>query len=399
MKQRKRWWIVGAVLGALVLAGSMSVRAQTLEERVQKLEKHVGEGLPDWLHKFKLSGDLRLRYQRDDRDADGQNFPERDRGRYRARLNVTAQVVEQIKVIIGLASGSDDPRSTNETFDDSFSSKGVNIDLAYAEYRPVKWIKILGGKMKNPIWRPSDLLWDSDIRPEGGAGSLQYKLLPEMTVFFTVAGFVLDEDSSEDEPLMIPVQGGLDAKLAQVFRVKLAVTYYEFIDVEDSVLEFSEGSNTLTSDPDPVLRYDYDAVSVSGELGLDLKGFGTLGAIIAYAGVLGDYVVNLDPDDDNQGFLVGVKIGHKKVKTAGQWQFKYLYRRLERDAWLDIFPDSDFFGGATHAEGHEIIAVVGVYKNVSLAIDYYRTEEIDSDVSGLDDLVEDVFQFDVLMKF
>lgn len=124
MKQRKRWWIVGAVLGALVLAGSMSVRAQTLEERVQKLEKHVGEGLPDWLHKFKLSGDLRLRYQRDDRDADGQNFPERDRGRYRARLNVTAQVVEQIKVIIGLASGSDDPRSTNETFDGSFSSKG-----------------------------------------------------------------------------------------------------------------------------------------------------------------------------------------------------------------------------------------------------------------------------------
>ena len=97
----------------------------------------------------------------------------------------------------------------------------------------------------------------------------------------------------------------------------------------------------------------------------------------------------------NASRLVGVKIGHKKVKTAGQWQFKYLYRRLERDAWLDIFPDSDFFGGATHAEGHEIIAVLGVYKNVSVAIDYYRTEEIDSDV----DLVEDVFQFDVLMKF
>jgi hypothetical protein len=97
----------------------MRVHAQNLEERVQQLEQQVGDGIPAWLHQFKFSGDLRLRYQHEDQDGS----PGRDRGRYRARLNVTAQVVEQIKVIIGLASGSDDPRSTNETFDDSFSSK------------------------------------------------------------------------------------------------------------------------------------------------------------------------------------------------------------------------------------------------------------------------------------
>lgn len=384
MKRLERWWIVGVALGALLLAGSMSVHAQNLEERVQKLEKQVGDGIPAWLHKFKLSGDLRLRYQHEDQDGS----PGRDRGRYRARLNVTAQVVEQIKVIIGLASGSDDPRSTNETMDDSFSSKGVHIDLAYAEYTPVKGVDILGGKMKNPIWTPSDLLWDSDIRPEGGAGSLSYKLLPDMTIFFTVAGFVLDEDSAGDDPVMVPLQGGINAKLANTFNVKFAVTYYEFIDVQNNVLDFSEGSNTLT--PDGVLQFDYNAVSVSGEIGFDLK---LLGDLIPYVSVFGDYVVNLDPDDDNQGFLVGVQVGHEKISTPGQWQFTYLYRRLERDAWLDIFPDSDFFGGATNAEGHEIIVVVGVYKNVSLGIDYYHTEEIQGDTE------EDVFQFDVSFKF
>ena len=386
MKQRKSWWIVGAALGALMLVGSMSVHAQTMEERVQKLEKQIGKGIPEWLHRFKLSGDLRLRYQRDDRDGES----ERDRGRYRARLNVTAQVVEQIKVIVGLASGGDDPRSTNETFDDNFSSKGVRLNLAYAEYTPVQWGRILGGKMKNPLWRPSDLLWDSDITPEGGAGGLQYTFMPDIAVFFTVAGWVLDEDSSGEDSVMIPIQGGIDAKLAKVFRVKLAVTYYEFIDVKGNVLDFSEDSNTLTSNG--VLRYDYDAVSVSGEMGLDLLKL--LGEIVPYAGVFGDYVVNLDPDDNNQGYLLGVKIGHKKIKTAGQWQFKYLYRRLERDAWLDIFPDSDFAGGATNAKGHEIIVSVGVYKNVSLGIDYYHTEQIKGG-----DIDEDVFQFDVLMKF
>ena len=262
-------------------------------------------------------------YQHDDRDGE----PARDRGRYRARLNVPAQIIEQIKVIFGLASGSDDPRSTNETFDGSFSSKGVHIDLAYAEYTPVEWAEILGGKMKNPLWTPSELLWDSDIRPEGGAGGLTYKLMPDMTVFFTVAGFVLDEDSGGNDPFMIPVQGGIEAKLANRFDVKLALTYYEFIDVQNHVLDFSAESNTLT--PDGVLMFDYDAFSVSGEVGFDLKLFGNL---IPYGSVFGDYVVNLDPDDDNQGFLVGVGVDHKRTSTPGQWQFKYLYRRLERDA-------------------------------------------------------------------
>jgi hypothetical protein len=86
-------------------------------------------------------------------------------------------------------------------------------------------------------------------------------------------------------------------------------------------------------------------------------------------------------------------VGHKKTSTPGQWQFTYQYRRLERDAWPDILPDSDFFGGATNAEGHEIIAVVGVYKNVSLGIDYYHAEEIEGDTE------EDVFQFDVSFSF
>jgi Putative porin len=33
---------------------------------------------------------------------------------------------------------------------------------------------------------------------------------------------------------------------------------------------------------------------------------------------------------------------------------------LERDAWLDIFPDSDFLNGETNAKGHEIIVTYGV---------------------------------------
>jgi len=62
--------------------------------------------------------------------------------------------------------------------------------------------------------------------------------------------------------------------------------------------------------------------------------------------VFGQYVKS-DADVDSKGWLVGVKFGHKKVKELGQWQVKYNYRRLKKDAWPDFLLDSDSYGGAT----------------------------------------------------
>ena len=102
----------------------------------------------------------------------------------RYRLAVDANILENLTVGFGLASGGDDPRSTNQTFTDSFSHKGIRIDLAFAEYRPAPWLALIGGKFKNPLWIPSDWLWDSDIRPEGGALSLNYKVQPGIALFW-----------------------------------------------------------------------------------------------------------------------------------------------------------------------------------------------------------------------
>jgi hypothetical protein len=299
-------------------------------------------------------------------------------------------VTEQIKAVFGLASGGDDPRSTNQTFQDTFSSKGVRLDLAYAEYQPFKDIKLLGGKFKNPIWRPSDLLWDSDINPEGGAIQLKFKTLPALDVFFMTGIFVIDEHSDGGDPLLIPIQGGLSYKFAKLMDIQLSLTYYSFVDVKGNTLEFSEQfdgvGNTLEND---VLRYDYDSISVSAEVGLH----NLLGEIIPYIGFIGEYVHNFDPNDDNNGYLGGIKIGHRKVSEGGQWQATFLYRYLERDAWPDAFPDSDFLGGSTNGEGFEIILEYGVVEHVTLGLDYYHSEQIDGNAD------QDILQLDVVLKF
>lgn len=387
MRQSTICWAMIVGLGLLLLAGGAEAKPQTLEERVRVLEEQSAEKastfeLPSWLKIFTFKGDLRLRYQFEDETGD----TGRHRGRFRYRLSIGAEVIEGLKVGFGIASGGDDPRSTNQTFQDTFSSKSIRIDLAFAEYKPVAWLSIMAGKFKNPLWTPSDLLWDSDIRPEGVSVVIDRKVAPGVSVFFGTGLFVLDEISGGSDPLMLPFQGGVKIHLAKQVVLRLAATYYEFVDVQGKRLDFSAGTNTLRGD---VLAFDYDAVNVSAELGF----VELFGPVLPYIGVFGEYVHSFDPSNDNNGFLGGVSIGHRKISATGHWQLKYMYRRLERDAWPDALPDSDFFGGGTNAQGHEVILVVGIVKHVSAGIDYYHTEEIDSNTE------QDVFQFDVVFKF
>jgi hypothetical protein len=113
--------------------------------------------------------------------------------------------------------------------------------------------------------------------------------------------------------------------------------------------------------------------------------------------VFGDYIKNSDGDDD-KGYAVGFKFGDKKVKDRNQWQFKYIYADLERDAWLDAFPDSDRFGGLTGVKGNEFVFNYGLHKNVVFGVDYYDTEQ---DISGFadDNDKEKVLQTDLIFKF
>jgi hypothetical protein len=109
---------------------------------------------------------------------------------------------------------------------------------------------------------------------------------------------------------------------------------------------------------------------------------------------------DLDGDgfEDNEGYLVGVKFGHKNVKKLWQWQGKYNYRRLERDAWPDFLPDSDFYDGATNAKGHEVEFQLGLQKNVDLKLDYYSSELIRQAPGGTAE-PEDLLQIDLNVKW
>ena len=387
-----------SVLKNSVDADAERTHAEMEKTTDQKLAKIVqADGKKQWAEKIKLKGDLRLRrqYEKVD-DADNADDPSRTRYRYRLRLGAVGEVNDDVKVGLGFASGSDDPTSTNETLDDTFSTKDVRLDYAYAQWQPVDYARVVAGKFKRKayLWAPTDLIWDGDINPEGLSVHLHTDNAAG-TSYANAGVWILDKESgSKDDPFMKYIQLGHKFKIDNIYA-NVAGALYRFDDVEgEPLLDNIRDTNTVNADGN--YQYDYDSLGLSAELGM--QDVFMSGKVFA---VFGDYIKNSDSEED-KGYALGFKFGDKKVSNRHQWQFKYVYADLEQDAFLDNFPDSDRFGGETAIKGSEFIFNYGLHKNVVFGIDYYDTERDAPDAAPFasnDDDQQKVLQTDVVFKF
>lgn len=399
---------VDALIDKLVEKGILTEKeGNALELEIAGDEKMIREegfqqGLPEWVKNAKLKGDFRLRYQyeRKETDADA-----RTRGRIRYRLGLDTKVNDQMNVALGIASGADDPRSTNQTFTDTFERPDVRMDLAYAEYRPLESVKLqlIGGifPRSNYLWTPTDLLWDSDVNPQGGALHWEQTLNNQWTPYLNTGLLVIDEISSTSsdkvDPFLYYTQAGTKFKHDD-FSANVAGTYYAFNGLKGSCPDWSAATNTgITSSSNGSctgsLTYDYDSAGASAELALatpfEIEA-------IPEIGIFGDFIANIDGNkiNDHTGWSMGAKIGDKKVAGPRQWQLKYIFANLGKDAFVDFTPDSDRYGGRTDMRSHEGILEYGLNKNVTLALDYYQSKRVKAAENP-----EQIIQADVNMKF
>ncbi len=363
-------------------------REQVVQETKQALEKDgsiILAEIPEWIRNTTFKGDFRVRYEFKNRHSK----PDRHRGRYRLRLGFVTEITDNVHVGFGLATGGSNPRSTNQTMTDSFDTPDIRLDYAYASYTPWPWMTLIGGKMKNPLWKPTNFLWDSDIRPEGVSVLFNHTVGSNLNLFLNTGFWIIDERSGdENDPVMFVAQPGYKLKIGDSAYLKNAVSFYQFDNVKGTTLDHSSESNTLRRFKGG-LKHDYDAYNIIAELGIK-NPFD----IVPFFAVFGEYVNNRTVSGDDDGNLIGCRFGHKKVKRKNQWQVKVMYRRLERDAWLDIFPDADVYDGETNVKGYKATFGYGLLDNVILAFNYYYTRRI----SGRS-LSEDKFQLDFNFKF
>lgn len=390
--------------GILTYGEAQQILTETKEEVRREVAQGTSSTLPAWIQNIKLKGDLRLRYQWDEKQGTNPvNGQDQHRGRIRFRLGAEAKVNDKLKALFGLATGGSDPRSTNETLDNTFETPDIRLDYAMAEWYAAPWATVKVGKLNSvakQLMVTTDMLWDTDINPEGL--SLQFSrdiaAIENLNLFFNTGLWILDEYSNNtDDPFMYYFQPGFQYSfLENNLKLKMACASYFFTNVQGQSLDHSASTNSTTGSP-ARLMYDFSpTISPSLELGIKKPLLISNIPGVDYAAIFAEGVHNPDPADDHSGWSAGMKLGAEKVSDWGQWQLRYLFKRLERDSWLDTFPDSDAHGGRTDIKGHEVILEYGLGKNTSIGFDWYQIDRIKPTSSGDR---SNVFQIDWMMKF
>ena len=363
----------------------------------------------DWAERIKFSGDFRYRHEWIEVDDNRGGNRDQDRHRVRARLGVAAKVNDEIDVAMQLASGSQDPVSTNQTLDGAFSSKPVWLDLMYFDYHPqsVPGLKVIGGKMKNPFEKPvgnSDLIWDTDLRPEGLAVTYRRKFADRFDVNLRGAGYWVDERNTQrlddipptidtDDTSLWALQADVkfDLPIREKTYLKVGGGYYDYGNVKKKMPAIVGGAfgNFVTFEegwfPDDMNLYE---------------GFVEIGTPVFFEWpftVFGHYVKNSQAkaSDEDTGWLLGAKLG--ACKEPRSWEIVYNYRDLEADAVMGAFTDRDFIGGGTDGRGHKISFGYQLAKNWKLGVNYFNNKRRLADPAPNQDYER--LQLDVEFKF
>ena len=152
-------------------------------------------------------------------------------------------------------------------------------------------------------------------------------------------------------------------------------------------------------------KYDYRELTPAIEFGIkdpfkalaNVTGLSMLN--IEKLSFFGEYYQNLGAPTKNTGFATGFGFGNAAVDDWGKWQVQYVYSMMERDAVIDILPDSDRYAGRTGIRGHKASVQYGLGKNTWLQFAVFRYENIDSAFMHNRRAPTTVVQADWNMKF
>jgi hypothetical protein len=351
-------------------AQEKSVTAITEVETTVAAMPAASEG---WADRVTMDGDFRYRYE----SIDPEGSSDRTRNRIRARANLKAKVADNIDVGFGLATGGNDPVSTNQTLGGGGSSKGVVLNLAYVDWEATDGLHLYAGKFKNPLTKAGGqpLMWDGDWTPEGLA--VKYSSGP---FFVNAVGTYLESDTRKsNDNFSWGAQFGAKGQVGDVklmgglgyYSMKTAGEATTFGDPADSGDYFGntaveEGGLPCgtTPDTDCVFLYDYQLTQLFGEASFEVAGWP--------AKVFVDYVNNSDPSDNNTAWTLGTTFG--QAKARGEKQFTYYYADKEADSTLGLLTDSDFGGGGTDSKGHWLSFNYGVSKSWTIGAQYFINE-------------------------
>ena len=333
-------------------------------------------GMPDWVTSYKIGGDFRGRFEQF--SSANANLVDRTRFRYRLRVGIVANMMDNMEVGFRLGSGdasglgsqsaTGGPLSNNSSMQDNFTKKMIYIDAAYGKWTAINsgdWLlSATIGKMDNPfVFTP--MVFDPDLTPEGAAVQAGYTINDHHSLAFNGGAFVMDEEkASTQDPFLYGGQIILNSK----WNDKLSSSVGFGALAINSAKQLDHGASATTgqtpyinqgntryfyipngaSSPVVGLKYKYTPFITDASVTYALDTFPMYPGAFPIK-IAGEEIHNPGaPSGKNNGFWTGITFG--KSGTKKSWDLTYRYEYLESDAWYDQLVDDD--NGAYYATTH-----------------------------------------------
>lgn len=348
--------------------------ANQANQRLMKLESSFtdsqkgAEAKVKGLGNFNFSGDVRLRYE----PFFQEGAATRQRERMRARLNLTGKLSDEVAGGISIATGSlDDVNSTNQTLTGFFTRKTLGFDRYYLTYKP-KWFKPLNltaGKMVYP-WYRTPLTFDNDVNPEGFSQTLSFDIKSPGLKNITLVGFQLpfNEASGAYDSFIFGGQLQTRWKFSDKATVGLYAAGVNFNRADPIAVAIAGGTLRPSLANTNLLRTDA-AGNVIGYASkyayLDLMGQMQYNWSSRWPMTLMFNFVNNTRaiNSERSGYWAEVSFG--QLREAKDIQFGYSYIRIEREAVVGAFNESDL-RASTNVKNHRVQLGYQTFNNVTL---------------------------------
>lgn len=299
--------------------------------------------------RWSLLGDLRVRgdfvYE-----APGDEV-RRTRSLLRLGAAVTPRQTLELGAAFEAALGTDrnvDNRGNN----DNEPSDGLNLDMAYARWRPAQGIALTAGRSELPF-QLTALVWDADLRPIGGSVVARLPSRDFDAWRFTAGGYAvrsLEERWTE----VAAAQAGYSYQDGGPRGADVRAAFLHFGRTKSLVLDGLARTNRVRAGE---FVSDYDL--------LDLQ-FAWRTLVSGLPGVAqAEWVENLGADSESSGWRATLAVGDRLA--PGHVEVQYIFERLERDAVLAAL-NSDDWWFHSRLRGHRAVLAVAAGHGVTLEV-------------------------------
>jgi hypothetical protein len=333
-----------------------------------------------------FAGDLRYRYEMFDVQYVDRD---RERDRIRARLNANFRVNDSISGRVGLATGGQDPRSSNQTLTDQNQRKDFDLDVAYVTWAPTSSLKITAGKQPYAWTRTGSLFYDGDVNVEGLSlnyatgnffAATFYDWLAERARSFSNVTTGTNTDS-----IMFGAQVGYRIPFSDSVRLTLAGSYFDFNEVQGyntffggnsfgntTVVGVNNGCSRTLAAGTACLASDFDIFEGSADLTASVGGK-PLRFFIDYARNTAAEVNPVAQEKLDTAYAVGAQFGAASA-AKGTWEVGVLYQQVEKDSLFGQLLDSDFGDGNTDTKGFVFKGAYTLARNWTLNATLFLNE-------------------------